>query len=216
MRLLARLVDGLLDALAPPTCAACDAESRGAFCEGCAARLEPAALRRFEGVPLITLGKYAPPLSSAIVRLKYECRPELARCLGRLLARQLEPLALAPGTAFVPVPLHARRLATRGYNQAALLARELARFRALPCRPRLLMRTRDTEHQVGKARRARLTNARDAFALRQAGPKRVVLVDDVVTTGATVRACAETLALGGIMVVAVAALAEAEPQPLVS
>ena len=211
MQFLLRALSGLLDTLAPPACAACDAPSNVVFCDECRERIAPSAERRLLGVPLITLGRYAPPLSDAIVRLKYEGRAELAKGLGRILTHQLEALALPASTSFVPVPLHARRLAERGYNQAALIAHELARGGRRPCEPRLLIRTRDTEQQVGKARDARLTNARGAFALRKSGPRRAVLVDDVVTTGATVRACAETLALGGIELVAVAALAEAVP-----
>ncbi len=211
MKFLRRALSALLDTLAPPACAACDAPSSVVFCDGCRERLEPSGVGSIHGVPLVTLGRYAPPLSAAIVRLKYEGRAELASGLGRLLTDRLEALALPPRTAFVPVPLHARRLAERGYNQAGLIARELARGGKLPCEPRLLVRTRDTERQVGKGRAARLTNASGAFALRKAGPRCAVLVDDVVTTGATVRACAETLALGGIELVAIAALAEAVP-----
>lgn len=209
MRFLARALTELLDALSPPTCAACDVPSTAAFCDHCREQIQPPTTRHLDGAPLITLGKYAPPLSSAVVRFKYEGRAELAGNLARLLCHRLEQVTLPPSTVFVPVPLHPRRLATRGYNQAALLARELARARGLPCEPRLLMRTRDTEQQVGKAREARLTNLRGAFVLRKRGPSRAVLVDDVVTTGATVRACAETLALGGIEVLAVAAVAQA-------
>jgi ComF family protein len=209
MGLLTRALSALLDALSPPTCAACDAASTATFCDYCRERIEPSAPRHLDGVPLITLGKYAPPLSDAIVRFKYEGRAELASRLARLLTHRLEWLELPPNTVLVPVPLHPRRLAARGYNQAALIARELSQVRRLPCEPRLLIRTRDTEQQVGKARAARLSNASGAFALRKAGPRRAILVDDVVTTGATVRACAETLALGGIEVVAVAALADA-------
>lgn len=211
MQLLAHALSSLLDALAPPRCAACDALSSSTFCDACPRPASPPPPRLLGGVPLITLGRYVPPLADAIVRFKYEGRAELAAGLARLLAHELAELALPEQTAFVPVPLHPRRLATRGYNQAALIARELGRARGLPCEPRLLQRTRDTEHQVGKGRTARLTNASGAFALRKAGPRHAVLVDDVVTTGATVLSCAETLALGGITVVAVAALAEAAP-----
>lgn len=209
MRFVTSALSQLLDALSPPTCATCDAASTATFCDGCREHIEPSATRHLDGVPLITLGRYAPPLSDAIVRFKYEGRAELASRLARLLAHRLEELELPASTVLVPVPLHPRRLASRGYNQAALIASELSQLRHLPCEPRLLMRTRDTEQQVGKARGARLSNASGAFALRKAGPHRVVLVDDVVTTGATVRACAETLALGGIELVAVAALADA-------
>jgi ComF family protein len=208
MTFLSRAVAQLLDALAPPSCAGCGAPTTNPFCDACGPIADPAPARRIEGAPLIALGRYAPPLSSAIQRFKYERRAELAPILARLLSRVLEPYELPSATAFVPVPLHPRRLATRGYNQAALIAQELARARRLPCEPRLLLRTRDTEHQVGKARAARQTNADGAFELRKAGLQRAVLVDDVVTTGSTMTACVRALARGGVEVVAVAALAQ--------
>ncbi len=210
MQLVARIVSRLLDALAPPGCAACDAPASKTFCDACGA-LAPVSARLLDGIPLIVAGAYAPPLSTAIVRFKYAGRPELSRSLSQLLVPGLRELELGPNTALVPVPLHRRRLATRGYNQAALLAQELAASRRLVCEPRLLLRTRETERQVGKARGARLTNASGAFALRRTGPECVVLVDDVVTTGSTVRACAQALAAGGVRLEAVVALAHALP-----
>jgi ComF family protein len=208
MTFLARALAPLLDALAPPTCAGCGAPTAAPFCDTCGPITSAGPARHIEGAPLIALGRYAPPLSSAIQRFKYEGRAELAPLLARLLSRVLEPYELPTATAFVPVPLHPRRLARRGYNQAALIAQQLARARRLPWEPRLLLRTRDTEHQVGKARTARQTNANDAFELRKAGLQRAVLVDDVVTTGSTVTACVRALARGGVEVVAVAALAQ--------
>jgi predicted amidophosphoribosyltransferase len=109
------------------------------------------------------------------------------------------------------VPLHRQRLALRGYNQAALLARELAQNLGLVCEPRLLVRTRETERQVGKSRALRLTNASGAFEVYKRGRARVVLVDDVITTGSTVRACAQALTEAGIELAAVVAVAEALP-----
>ena len=215
MKLLSRVVSGLLDVLAPPRCAACDAATVTAFCSACGATSAAASSepRQLLGVPLIVAGPYAPPLSTAITRFKYEGRAELAHGLAQLLDAPLHALELAPGTAFVPVPLHPRRLATRGYNQAALLAQELAKLRGLSCRSRLLQRTRETAAQVGKERAERLTNTHDAFALRAGQPSVpcAVLVDDVVTTGSTVRACAQALALGGVRLSAVVAVAQALP-----
>ena len=211
MQLLARVVSGLLDVLAPPGCAACDAPCVAAFCDNCGALSAGGERAELDGVPLFVAGDYAPPLSTAITRFKYEGRAELSRCLARLLLPAVDEWALPPETTLVPVPLHPRRLATRGYNQAALLAQDLARGSRLTCDPRLLRRARETERQVGKSRVARLTNASGAFELRRrAAGGNVVLVDDVVTTGSTVRACAQALAQGGATLVGIVALARAQ------
>jgi ComF family protein len=217
MRSLVWAVSRLLDVLAPPTCAACDAAARAVFCDACARGLKVDEDDAWlDGVPLIAAGPYAEPLSTAVVRLKYEGRAELASALARLLAPRLRSLELPPRTLLVPVPLHAKRLASRGYNQAALLAQALASAVSLPCAPRLLLRTRETERQVGQSRERRLTNAQGAFELnrralsRRPGSAGVVLVDDVVTTGSTVRACAQALAAGGVPLLAVAAVARAD------
>lgn len=207
-----QLLNRLLDLLAPPECAACDAAvaSSSAFCDACRLPVCQAARRELCGVPLVVAGSYAAPLSTAIVRFKYGGRGELSRPLARLLVPALGRLQLSKSAALVPVPLHRRRLAERGYNQAALLAGELGRALGRTCLPRLLVRTRDMDHQVGKARAERLHNAREAFSLRAATAREVVLVDDVVTTGATVRACAQALARGGVRLAGVVALAQAD------
>jgi ComF family protein len=208
---LSRALSSVLDVLAPPGCLACDAPSEGKpFCPACWAPVTLGKPAQLACAPLVVLGAYRPPLSTAIVRFKYQGRPEFSRCLARMLAPVLDEAALSSDAALVPVPLHPRRLASRGYNQAALLAQELAALRQRKCHPRLLRRVRETERQVGKSLSERRENPDGAFELRRAGPKRVVLVDDVVTTGSTVRACAQALAAGGIELSAVVALAHAE------
>jgi ComF family protein len=142
--------------------------------------------------------------------------------LGAHLARDLAEVAAAEAAEraggwdlVVPVPLHWRRRWRRGYNQAERIARPLARLLGAPC-AELLRRRRATRPQTGLARGERLANPRGAFTLR-AGPMgrrrcrrleggRVLLVDDVVTTGATLRAAAEVLRRAGTReVVALAA-----------
>ena len=209
MKLLGRVLSEILDGLSPRRCAACDEPALGAFCDACGQGWPRPLAGSVAGVPLIVAGPYTPPLSTAIVRFKYQGRAELSGSLSQLVAPSLASLALPADAVLVPVPLHPKRLATRGYNQAALLAQELARRSGFACRPRLLTRARETERQVGKARRERLTNAADAFLMRQRGARHAVVVDDVVTTGATVRACAQALARGGVALCAVVALAEA-------
>jgi ComF family protein len=131
--------------------------------------------------------------------LKYQHQAVLAEPMAELLFRFLlgDPL---PADVIVPVPLFPRRARVRGYNQSALLARALARHMGLPADERSLVRARSTTSQT-KTRNVdeRRVNVRDAFECRsrQLTGKRVLLVDDVSTTGATLDACARALLSGG-------------------
>jgi ComF family protein len=138
-------------------------------------------------------------LSRAIWHLKYRNAPDLASPLADILATAAGRAALLPArdTVVVPVPLHARRKRSRGYNQAALLAERLSAVAMLPCLADVLVRERATGPQVGTADRdARLANMEGAFACWRPELVRgrsVFLVDDVCTTGATLGACAAAL-----------------------
>jgi ComF family protein len=180
------------------------------FCPACGPPA-PAASSALEGVPLLVAGAYAPPLAQAICRLKFEGRAELARELAALLAPRLALFGLGPGTAFVPVPLHRERLVERGFNQSALVASALAASTGGRFVPRALERSRKTAQQARLGRGEREANVRQAFVAR-AGlvPSRSVLVDDVVTTGATALACVRALRQAGSEVLAIAALARAD------
>ena len=144
---------------------------------------------------------YEGPLERAIHRFKYEGRRPLARPLALLLAERMAVDGVA-AEAVAWVPLHRDRRTRRGYNQAELLARELARLCTLPLLPGLV-RTRDTPPQVGLDRLRRLDNVRDAFAWegQDLGRRSVLLIDDVTTTGATLDACAAALRAAGSGVV---------------
>jgi ComF family protein len=203
-------LERLLDALSPASCAACAGPRAGKppFCVTCG---EPAPLApcSLAGVPLVVGGAYQAPLEPAILRFKFGGHSELARDLGRLLAARLRPFGLK-NVDFVPVPLHHARLVERGYNQSALLSRWLARSLGGRSFPRALERVRSTEQQARLGRAARMDNVSDAFRAAPSGvPPRVVLVDDVVTTGATARACLKVLLRAGSEVILVAALARA-------
>jgi len=122
--------------------------------------------------------------------------PELRVVEGWVRAASHRLPSPAPD-AIVPVPLHGRRLRERGFNPAARLARAVAREIDAPLDASVLVRVRDTPSQTGLDRRARRANVEDAFACRGLVPARVWLVDDVVTTGATLSACAKVLRRGG-------------------
>ncbi len=155
------------------------------------------------------------PLARAIHRFKYEGHSALALPLARALAAEarswLRSLA-APGPppVLVPIPLHRGRLLRRGYDQAALLTRALARTTGLPLEAGLLRRIRATRRQVGLTEAERTENVHGAFAVTGPPPDRpVVLVDDVFTTGATARAASAALREAGARRVYVLTLARA-------
>ena len=136
---------------------------------------------------------YGFPLDRLLPRLKFH--RDLAA--GRLLAQAMATAfaGCERPQALVPVPLHRARLRQRGYNQAQELARPLGRILDLPLRPDLLQRPRNTTAQSRLDADARAGNLRDAFEVpgRAEVPAHVVLVDDVMTTGATLHAAAEAL-----------------------
>jgi ComF family protein len=153
------------------------------------------------------------PLAGVIKRAKHQ--EGLAEALGILWAEQAESQLRAAGaTVVVPVPLHWRRQWERGYNQSEALARALAGRLGLRCRPRWLRRVRYTPHQkAAPSPSARAENLRDAFRARTQAPlagHTVVLVDDVMTTGATANEAARALRAGGAARVVVAVLARAQ------
>src|SRR6185436_3194776 len=142
--------------------------------------------------------EYGGAIKRAIQRLKYEDRPELARGLGE----QLIPLVTRPYDAILPVPLHPYRLAERGYNQAAILAGPLARATGIRVDTTLLHRVKNTRRQTELERSSRRANVASAFRARKAARgMKVLLVDDVRTTGATLEACERALLAAGVSLV---------------
>jgi ComF family protein len=152
--------------------------------------------------------RYGGALATAIARLKYQPAHWLGGPLGDLLAASL-PAARGVDVV-MPVPLHYGRQRRRGFNQSALLAARLARALGVPLVTAALRRTRDTPSQARQGRAERLTSLEGAFAAsarRLAPGSTVLLVDDVVTTTATMRAASEALVAAGVRRVDVIALA---------
>jgi ComF family protein len=137
-----------------------------------------------------------------VSRLKYGDRPELARFCAKLMAQAGREL-WGPDAVLLPVPLHRTRQFSRRYNQSAELARALGKFTGVASDPALVVRRKNTRQQVGLSADARQRNVAGAFvahpqaAARLRG-RRVVIVDDVMTTGATVKAVTRALKAGGV------------------
>jgi ComF family protein len=216
-----------LDTLYPPICLACRAATSeaGALCSSCwramrfierpfcdrlgtpfehdlgegllspQAVTDPPVFQRARAVARFEDG----PARRLVHRLKYSDRGELAAPMGAWMARAGADV-LAEADAITPVPLHARRLWTRRFNQAAALGREIARRAGKPFEPALLRRIKATPSQVGLSREQRVQNMQGAFRAAPAAlvqGRRIALVDDVLTSGATANAAARALLRAG-------------------
>ena len=142
---------------------------------------------------------------------KYADRQDCRRLLARWLSASGEVL-LADADLLVPVPMHRWRLLRRRYNQAALLTQQLAHMRGVPWAPEALVRVKSTTQQLSLTRAQRQLNVRAAFAVPVAArslveDRNIVLIDDVITTGATADACARSLKAAGAARVDVLAVA---------
>ena len=203
----------LLDLILPPACAGCG-RSGALLCPECLGSLTPASRSQDRFVApdaAVVVGDalvlamaafaHAGPMRRALAALKYSGASRLAPILARAAAPALAPLLAVRGSAtLVPVPVHRERLRSRGYNQAELIARALARTSRQPYET-LLERVRPTTRQHRLDRVARLANLRGAFAVREGAmtvPAAVILVDDIITTTATLEACASVLREAGV------------------
>lgn len=212
-------VDEVLDLLLPPRCLLCGQRvATGAACPACVADLPwlegPVPAPPPFGAARAALS-YEYPVDRLIAAAKFGRRVPVARGLGELLAARMPPLAVPPD-AVVPVPLHWRREARRGFNQAEEVARALCRLRGWPLAAGLCRRVRPTPEQSGLPAAERQANLRGAFTLPDpagvAGCRHILVVDDVLTTGATAAALGTLLHAAGARALTLWAVAWTAPQ----
>ena len=224
MASLQRFTSAALDLAFPATCSGCRREG-ATVCAGCLPALDarltlpggtPIGLPADIPAPLLQLEWCAPfngPVRAALHDLKYAGERRLAEPLGAALARRWGRVGIG-SEVVVPVPIHAEREHHRGYDQAVLLAAVAARHLGLPM-AHALERGRSTVAQFELGREERAANVAGAFRLRSSDPdatctiagRWVLLVDDVVTTGATLAACGAALEDSGAMAVSAIAIA---------
>ncbi len=228
--------NALLDFVYPPHCLLCrkplDGETQG-LCPGCWLELACVTGPRCDrcGCPGVvdvgrcpncldkvfafsrmrSLSPFNPSVQRLIHMLKYQGKTSVGKALGRELAVRTRGTVLVRRRPLVvPVPLHGSRRRERGYNQSALIARALGKQLDLTVREDVLKRVRLTTTQTALDQEGRRSNVDGAFRVRRGDAVRercVLLVDDVLTTGATVNACAEALAAAGAGPISVAVLA---------
>jgi ComF family protein len=161
---------------------------------GCRRHAQPAPFDAVHGLYL-----YADPVDQMITGLKFRRELAYARILGTLLARKLRRRDLPTPDCIVPMPLHRARYLERGFTQSAEIAAHVAPRLDIPLNTRLLYRRRATLPQSGLTAAARIANISGAFSIRRGGrmPARIALLDDVMTTGSTAAAAAQTLRAAG-------------------
>lgn len=215
----------------PPRCPGCGKKGTW-FCEDCLSHLtytknqiclvcgepaisgftHPGCETRYTPDRFLTPFIFRGPLRRALYGFKYRGRFALSKILGELVGEWLEyrEVSFLPGAALVPIPLHWFKRLRRGFNQAELLAQVLERELNLPLDPSLLKRTRYTVSQTRLSEKERRKNIKGAFICphpEKVKGKNLVLVDDVCTTGATLREAARTLKHAGARTVWVITLA---------
>lgn len=225
--MLSKLARSALDLVFPIHCTGCGREG-GIICRQCVVTLELVrdpccnicSAPGVQGVcrwclqyprgfnSLHSPYRFEGPIRDAIHALKYQGVRAAAETLGRLMSEYLEANPVS-ADVLVPVPLHSRRLRSRGYNQSALLAREIGKLLNLPVRETLLVRVTNARPQVDtQSVEERRNNVADNFRCQAdaTGPS-VLLIDDVATTGSTLSECAYVLKGAGASTVEALALA---------
>lgn len=214
------MIRPLVNLLFPLICPLCERplgdDDPHRLCHGCWRQLNDGAfLTSLDPVPFVNrlwaCGPYDGSLKELIHRFKFKGQRSLAIPLSELLLAFATTHRLTEGIdVVVPVPLHPVRQRERGFNQSLLLSQRCAQPFRRPLLPRALLRTKPTASQTQLPRAERLTNVRGAFRCprpRQVEEQRILLIDDVLTTGATVSECARTLKEAGATKVTACTLA---------
>ncbi|MBN2102617.1 ComF family protein [bacterium] len=206
---LHQLIDPVLDFIYPPVCPVCGEmmETYVPVCHGCQLLMknqinirhhQSGDFNHLDGPfflnDVITFWQYSPKIETCIHLVKYQSRKKLGDFIVRMLNESIQSLHLPYPDTIMPVPLHPRRFRERGYNQSQIYAGAISRITGIELNNRLLKRIRYTQTQTRLSAEARQANVRDAFTIKRFSHmqnRAVWLIDDVITSGATINSCAK-------------------------
>jgi competence protein ComFC len=205
-----KIFNNILSLIFPPRCEVCKKENKESMCPECFSRIK--FMKSYLGIHSVSV--YEGTLRTAIHRFKFKGRKKLAQPLGILLVNYLgngQTVKMEEIDVIVPVPLHKNRLRQRGFNQVELLGESVSKYYEIPiiC---ALERIRYTDSQFGLPREQRFKNVRGAFKITESKSiynKRILLLDDIYTTGATIAECTTVLKRGGAKRVEILTLSRA-------
>lgn len=212
-----QIITNFLNFFLQSNCPLCQRPASQEFCEYCNKQLQKCALKdsnhgKDNSPPVIAWGAYGGAIKRAIAKMKYDNHPEIARPLGEWLGfAWLEKYGNNRSFIVVPIPMHPEKQKKRGFNQAALIAQSFCRTTGLKLKLNGLQRVKATEALFGLSPTERKETLTQAFSIgkdfRKPPNVPVVLVDDIYTTGTTVKSAMETLSKNEIVVSSVAAVA---------
>ncbi|MFA5098165.1 MAG: ComF family protein [Candidatus Margulisiibacteriota bacterium] len=206
MDIFIKIFNCILNIIFPPKCCICGMIGDDAFCPECVSQIK---YTTYEGGMTSSAAIYEGVIKKAIKKLKFNKKKRLAPVLSKIM---LNSLPFSGFDVIVPVPLHRDRLRKRGFNQSQLLAKDISEFCKAPLLTEVLIRQRPTTPQFGLDKAKRVPNVKGAFCVKQPDMikgKAVLLVDDILTTGATTLECKKELLSWGAAEVFIYTLSKA-------
>lgn len=223
------LLSLILDLIFPPKCRICGGFGKDPICQSCISKIKGACTERTlsdeqseeskgsRGVEkhhngVISVAVYEGVMKKAILKLKFGRKKDLSGILGEMLLKKVIEGKIV-FDLIIPVPLHKNRMTKRGFNQSFLISLQTAGYFNVPLSDDLLERTRDTIPQFSLGRTERINNVRGAFRAiehENIRGKKILLVDDIYTTGSTLNECRNCLMAAGAETVYIAVLSSTE------